>query len=77
MSNIVERLQQAAKFGGHYAEAADEIERLRGVIDCGCNAIRDAVVFGGGDIKRIDAAQRRMRREISICIAKAALDGDA
>ncbi len=48
-----------------FKEAADEIGRLRDVIDCGCNAIRDAVALGGGDIKRIDAMQRRMRREMS------------
>ena len=29
MSDIVERLRQAAKFGGHYTDAADEIARLR------------------------------------------------
>ena len=32
MPDIVERLREAAKFGGHYADAADEIERLRAVI---------------------------------------------
>ena len=47
-------------------KALYEIERLRGVIDCGCNAIRDAVALGGSDIKRIDAVQRRMRREMSV-----------
>ena len=29
MGDLVERLRKAAKFGGHYAEAAEEIERLR------------------------------------------------
>ena len=29
MADIVLRLRQAAKFGGHYKEAADVIERLR------------------------------------------------
>ena len=29
MSDLVKRLQKAAKFGGHYAEAATEIERLQ------------------------------------------------
>ncbi|KKN17937.1 hypothetical protein LCGC14_0960830 [marine sediment metagenome] len=47
-------------------EATNEIKRLRDVIDCGCNAIHDAVGMGGGDLVRIDAMQRRMRREISV-----------
>ncbi len=41
-----------------------EIERLRDVIDCGCDAIRDAIACGRGDLSRIDAMQRRMRREM-------------
>lgn len=32
MADIVERLRKAAKFGGQYAEAADEIERLRAAL---------------------------------------------
>ncbi len=32
MPDIVKRLREAAKFGGHYADAADEIERLRTAI---------------------------------------------
>lgn len=42
-----------------------EIGRLRDVIDCGCNAIHDAVAVSGGDLVRIDAMQRRMRREMA------------
>ena len=34
------------------------------LIDCGCSAIRDAMAVSGGDLKRIDAVQRRMRREM-------------
>jgi len=41
-----------------------EIERLRGIIDRGCNAIADAVNVSGGDKKRINAVQRRMRKEM-------------
>ncbi len=41
-----------------------EIERLCNIIDCGCNAIHDAVVVSGGDLKRIDAIQSRMRLEM-------------
>ncbi len=61
--------------GQHYrihdkpvSTVADEVEiqRLRGVIDCGCNAIHDAVAVSGGDIERIDAIQRRMRREMTV-----------
>lgn len=44
--------------------AATEIERLRNVIDCGTNAIRDAIALGGGDISRINSMQRRMRKEM-------------
>ena len=33
MDKLVERLRNAAKFGGSYAEAADEIERLRALLD--------------------------------------------
>ena len=47
--------------------AADEIERLRDVIDCGTNAIRDALAVSGGDLERIAAMQRRMRHEMSVC----------
>ena len=32
MADIVERLRAAAKFGGHYADAADEIERLGAIV---------------------------------------------
>jgi hypothetical protein len=28
MNNLIKRLRKAAKFGGHYAEAADRIEEL-------------------------------------------------
>jgi len=45
-------------------ETLTENERLRDIIDCGCNAIRDAVAVSGGDLNRIDAMQRRMRREM-------------
>lgn len=52
------------------ADQEKEIERLRGVIDCGCNAIRDAIDTGGefphGDIRRIMALQRRMQREKTV-----------
>ncbi len=47
-----------------HTKAWDEIKRLRHVIHCGCNAVHDAIAFGGGDIKRIDAVQRRMRYEM-------------
>jgi hypothetical protein len=45
----------------------EEELRLRDIIDRGCNAIHDAVAVSGGDLKRIDAVQRRMRREMSVC----------
>jgi len=45
-------------------ELEAEIQRLRNIIDCGCNAIRDAVAVSGGDLNRINAMQRRMRREM-------------
>ena len=38
MSDLVKRLQKAAKFGGHYAEAATEIERLQHEIDVQCSS---------------------------------------
>ena len=45
-------------------EMEQEIKRLRDVIDCGCNAILDAVRLGGPDIPRVEAMLRRMRREM-------------
>lgn len=45
-------------------ELKAENARLRGIIDCGCNAIRDALAVSGGDFRRIEAVQRRMRREM-------------
>lgn len=44
---------------------ADEIERLRDIIDCGCNAITDALNLGGPDLVRVGAMVRRMRSEMS------------
>ncbi len=40
MPDIVERLREAAKFGGHYADAADEIERLRGALELAEEAVK-------------------------------------
>jgi len=68
MDDLVEGLRLMARrwkgVANYYDDAADEIERLRGVIDCGTNAIRGVIVRGGGDLERIDAMQRRMRREM-------------
>ena len=47
-----------------FPQAMAEIERLRGVIDSGTDAIRGVIVRGGGDLERIDAIQRHMRREM-------------
>ncbi len=64
-SKAYEAGKKAALAGGDNA-VGDEIERLRAVIDCGCNAIRDAIAVSGGDLERIDAVQRRMRREMTM-----------
>ncbi len=71
MTDLVEQCKEAARRVDLFTRMVQsdvrllvmETERLRDVIDCGCNAIHDAVGMGGGDLKRIDAVQRRMRRE--------------
>ena len=56
----IHRAQECEQVG---PKAAAEIERLRDVIDCGCNAITDAVNLGGPDLIRVKAMVRRMRKE--------------
>ncbi len=46
-----------------FRESEAEIKRLRDVINCGCNAVHDAIAVSGGDLRRINAVQRRMREE--------------
>ncbi len=44
----------------------NEIHQLKDIIDCGTNAIRDAIALGGGDLVRINAIQKRMRQEAGL-----------
>lgn len=55
-------------FGVGSVSLAREVVRLRNVIECGCNAIQDSISMSGerGDLVRINAIQRRMRREMSV-----------
>ena len=59
----ITRKEERAMYEAETARLWARVSFLEEQIDCACNAINDAVNVSGGDLVRVNACIRRLRRD--------------